>query len=108
MYPSSSHDESVYPSATMVDPSMYPTVGYESTHSSESYQDPSIYPTPSMYDPSFYPTAYFHETQSMHTTEHFESTMNSAPFDASEPSMPEPTVGGGSGCEPKMYATVGG
>merc|ERR1719420_2123611 len=31
--------------------------------------------------------------------------MNSEPFDASEPSMPEPTVGSVSGCEPKMYAT---
>merc|ERR1719251_598474 len=89
----------------MSHPSLYPTVGYESTHSSESYQDPSVYPTQSMYDPSLYPTAYFHETQSMHTTEHFESTMNSEPFDASEPSMPEPTVGSVSGCEPKMYAT---
>merc|ERR1719229_1267102 len=95
--------QSIYPSQSFNDPSMYPTIGYESTHSSESYQDPSIYPTQSMSDPSLYPTAYFHETESMHTTEHFQSTMNSEPFDLSEPSMPEPTVG--SGCEPQMHAT---
>merc|ERR1712154_337288 len=122
-------------SSIMYDPSIYPTVGQQSAYPSMQYQDPSVYPSqsydphsteqtvydPSMYpsssheesvypsatmvDPSVYPTAYFHETQSMHTTEHFESTMNSEPFDASEPSMPEPTVGGGSGCEAKMYAT---
>jgi len=95
--------QSVYPSESFSDQSMYPTVGYETTHSSESHQDHSVYPTQSMHDPSLYPTAYFHETESMHTTEHFQPTMNSEPFDASEPSMPEPTVG--SGCEPQMHAT---
>merc|ERR1712154_720450 len=93
LYPTVDH-QSAYPSQSFNDPSMYPTIGYE-----------SIYPSQSMYDPSLYPTAWFHETQSMHTTEHFESTMNSAPFDGSDPSMPEPTVSSGSGCEPKMYAT---
>merc|ERR1711933_145030 len=58
---------------------MYPTVGYESTHSSQSYQDPSVYPTQSYNEPE---TSHVNWVSSTHNTEHYQTEPSMYPVES--------------------------